>query len=51
MNDERHGTKTPRKALPPGIGRFSSDCTIRWTILLCVRWYVVYSFGLRNLEE
>ncbi|MBB5421582.1 hypothetical protein OKW33_005983 [Paraburkholderia atlantica] len=21
MNDERHGTKTPRKALPPGIGK------------------------------
>jgi putative transposase len=44
-------TKTPRKALPAGIGKvlkrlhFPLD-----VILLCVRWYVAYSLSLRNLD-
>jgi transposase-like protein len=45
-------TKTPRKALPAGIGKVLKRLHYPLdVILLCVRWYVAYSLSLRNLEE
>ncbi|WP_243469013.1 IS6 family transposase [Paraburkholderia sp. PGU19] len=45
-------TKTPRKTLPPGIGKVLKRLHYPLdVILLCVRWYVAYSLSLRNLEE
>ena len=45
-------TKTPRKTLPPGIGKVMKRLHYPLdVILLCVRWYVAYSLSLRNLEE
>ncbi|HEX8896268.1 MAG TPA: IS6 family transposase [Terriglobales bacterium] len=44
--------KTPRNALPAGIGRVLKRLHYPLdVILLCVRWYVAYSLSLRNLEE
>lgn len=45
-------TKTPRKTLPPDIGKVMKRLHYPLdVILLCVRWYVAYSLSLRNLEE
>ncbi|MFM0515595.1 IS6 family transposase, partial [Paraburkholderia sp. RL17-373-BIF-A] len=45
-------TKTPRKALPTGVGKVLKRLHYPLdVILLCVRWYVAYSLSLRNLEE
>lgn len=45
-------TKTPRKALPTGIGKVLKQLYyLLDVILLCVRWYVAYSLSLRNLDE
>ncbi|MEX3786507.1 IS6 family transposase [Paraburkholderia sp. BR14374] len=49
MGDTR---KTPRKALPDGVGKVLKRLHYPLdVILLCVRWYVAYSLSLRNLEE
>ncbi|SOE87185.1 Transposase IS66 family protein [Burkholderia sp. YR290] len=45
-------TKTPRRTLPPDIGKVMKRLHYPLdVILLCVRWYVAYSLSLRNLEE
>src|SRR3981189_2494856 len=44
--------QTPRKTLAPGIAKVLKRLHYPLdVILLCVRWYVVYSLSLRNLEE
>jgi hypothetical protein len=45
-------TRTPRKALPAGIGKVLKRLHYPLDLIrLCVRWYVAYSLSLRNLEE
>jgi len=39
---------TPRKLLAVGVKRLHYPLDV---MLLCVRWYVVYSLSLRDLEE
>lgn len=45
-------TMTPRTTLAPDIAKVLKRLHYPLeVILLCVRWYVVYSLSLRNLEE
>lgn len=45
-------TATPRTALAAGVAKVLQRLHYPLDVmLLCVRWYVAYSLGLRNLEK